>query len=428
MRVHASHSLTLCTCAFAASVAACGAADPQVTVTDDGVPVAGAEVVFHDGRGTPVAHVTTGADGQASADIDDGGMITVLVEHPQFGRVRGTFMGVERGDALTFAPPWWHAERIGTARIVVTPYPGAATYVVQTPRATVYTADVGEPIELEITDRALSPDGTLQVLVTAGDANGDLMAVASVRDAAWTQPMTVTMPAWRAPATYMLQTTAAPAGARSVWAELAYQANGVRLFGASRTQAMSPGEAALFVMSYAPDFADWLDAQVAVLFGGDDEEPAAATLLVERRAVPPSGRMLSLITGMLPAIGGLTVDDAAARPTMTWPAADLSAADGGAASFVWTDASMNRAGWTVLVPPDVTHVQLPALPAELAAWTPPAGATFADSALVFVDGDWMSSYDALRSDVAAMAFAAGDVRAILPARDARLTATMTGDL
>ena len=80
-----------------------------VTVYDDGAPVAGAPVAFHDGDGVVVDEAQTAADGRASSGAATVAMVTV-------GTADGTLatvQGVEAGDELVVGVPQPRAARSG---------------------------------------------------------------------------------------------------------------------------------------------------------------------------------------------------------------------------------------------------------------------------------------------------------------------------
>lgn len=414
-------------CALLALVAGCGSDPPVVVVSDLDGPLAGAHVVFHDPDGAPVAHQTTDADGRASADVDGGGMVTVLFADDG-SRLRGTIVGVERGDELAMVVSRRHVTEVGTVRVTVAPFAGAAVYVFETACAAVYTASLAQPVAIEIRSNCLAADGTLPLLVTARDGEGGMMAVAAIPALPWIEPMNVVMPAWSAPSVITLAGSAAPAGTSALFGELAYDVNGAFLGGSEAHTALVPGQAASFALPYAPGLGELLQARLALVYGSDLEEPDGASMLV-RRMTTPTDLALDLGADLLPRLPAPSIDPSVlGRPTATWPAVDIPAADGGGAYFVWNEGSGDLEDWTVVIPPDVGgRVQLPELPEDLATWAPTAAATFGRATVLFADADWLSSYRGLRETIG-FALAQGDQRTIFPAADATLRVTIAGDL
>jgi hypothetical protein len=60
--------------------------------------------------------------------------------------------------------------------------------------------------------------------------------------------------------------------------------------------------------------------------------------------------------------------------------------------------------------------KLPLLPTELAEWAPSADSLYLSGTILFVDDDWIASYDELRPQVG-LAVALGDTDRAVPARE-----------
>lgn len=395
-------------------------------------PMAGVAVVFHDAAGAPVVTARTDGAGRAAGDIDSGGMITVLLDD-EGQQVRATFMDVERGDELALLSPASRAAAVGTAYVTVAGYTGASQYVVRTPCRTVTTSSIGAPIAIAIDSRCMSPDGTLQVLVTAHNLGGGMIAAASARDVAWANPMNIVMPDWAPARTYVVEASAAPAGATGVVAGVAHVAGGVRIDGESDSREVIPGAGASFSLPYAPGFGELFQSHVSVQYGTGMGAVAAAVVgestVVHQTAVPPASRAVDLSHDLLPRMSPPSYDrSVAGRPALTWTAqAALADTDGASGLFTWQEGEGQLQLWIVLAPPDVgSRVQLPALPDELASWAPTAFASMGVSAVVFVEADWLSSYRQLRRE-AGMDFVFDDQRSLLPPTgDAVLRMTVGG--
>ncbi len=429
MWIRASSSTWL---ALGAFLAGCGdgTGPAAVTVSTVDGPAAGVDVVFHDSTGQPISHVTTDATGRASAEVDEDAMITVLFLDGE-DRYRATFLGVQPDDELTFVAPRVEAQVVGTAYVTIGEgYPGAVTYVLENACSSVFTGDVSQPIPIEVRTTCLSPDGTFHLLVSALDVDGAIMARASLRDLEWVDPMNVTMPAWGGMATLAVQGTNLPSGALGVVLQVGYDANGVFFSGPSEGALIDPGQGATLTVQYAPDFADYLQTQIGVMFGPSTDALDGAAMIIERHATPIASRTVDLTDDFLPRISLPAYDQTdPARPTMSWTAdRSLAATDGGAVLFAWSESQGPRQEWGMLVPPDVVSpVQVPALPAELASWAPAAGADYETGTIWFVDADWVSSYDELRTGVG-VGFVFGDGNDVFPDSDALVKVTMSGDL
>lgn len=427
MSIHADRALAL---AFGAFLAGCGdGEDAPVAVTlstRDG-PAAGAVVVVHDSAGDPTSWITTNAAGRAAAVVPGGGMITALLQDGD-DRYRVTFLGVEAGDELTFTSPRWTSVAAGTAFVTIAPYAGAAVYVIEDACSSVYTANVSQPIAIEVRTSCQSADGTFHLLVTALDDVGEPLAASRLRDLTWTDPMNITMPDWSPMAGLAVTASNAPPATVGVLLQVGYDANGVLFPGPSEGALVEPGQGATLSVAYAPGFGDRLQTQLGVMFGTSVEDLAGASMMITRAAEPPAARTVDLTADFLPRLSPPTLDIAEpGRPAATWIAArELSGADGGAITFEWEEAA-SREEWVILVPPDVTlPVRVPALPNGLAGWAPPAAATFDDGRILFIDADWVAGWDALRAELGvAFAFRGEQV---MPAADATMRVTMSGDL
>jgi hypothetical protein len=190
----------------------------------------------------------------------------------------------------------------------------------------------------------------------------------------------------------------------------------------------TPGEPEDFLLQYAPDFADYLQSQIGVMYGGGIESLESAVMIVERNATPPASRAYDLSLDFLPRVSLPAYDTAdPARPEMIWTAAaSLADTDGGAVLFAWSEGEGPRQEWGLLVPPDTASpLAVPALPAELASWAPTAAAEYDMGTIWFVDADWVASYDELRNDVG-FTFVFGDGNDVFPDADALVKVTMSG--
>src|SRR5262245_25587661 len=82
-----------------------------LTITKEGLPVAGVHVYFQNSNSTLVADATTDAAGHASADMAAGGFVTAInpfdtVQAPTSDDDLRTFAGVKPGDQLVLDQPF----------------------------------------------------------------------------------------------------------------------------------------------------------------------------------------------------------------------------------------------------------------------------------------------------------------------------------
>lgn len=373
-----------------------GLTEGPITITVSGAsgPIADTDVIIHDASGLPTARLVTGLDGRASPTIHAGAMVTVLLnDHGNL--YRATMVGVRPDDQLLFTSPRLPVETVGTAMISIAAYAGASVYVIESSCASIYTANVSEPIELEVRSNCLARDRTLVVLASARDANGDLLAVTSVRDLPWEAPMNVTLPAWRDPASFTLLPRSPPPGATSVWLEVLYEVDGL-LLGQSRVErAIAPGGEATMVIRYATGFADRIETRLGVQFGA---ERGGRSVLTQRRDALPATAEVDLTRDLLPRVLPPTSDRTdPQRPVMSWTLEDDGAAgaDCAIAELEWTSETTER--WRMILPAEVRTATIPALPEALFAWRP--GGSPREGDVELFDADWVTSYGQLRNQV-----------------------------
>jgi hypothetical protein len=132
-----------------------------------------------------------------------------------------------------------------------------------------------------------------------------------------------------------------------------------------------------------------------------------------RSAPPTASQSVSFDLSTLPLITGASLDTTDAgtplQPSVTWTTApgSVSAANGIYVSTQWYGSVVTEAGteytngtWTILAPPNATSVHAPALPSQVAAWAPPAGATWVDLPRVaIIQASFLSGYAGLRAVV-----------------------------
>jgi hypothetical protein len=373
-----------------------------VTVSTSAGPAAGVDVVFHDSTGAPVEHLTTGADGRASRRVGQGEMATVLLQ--DFGmRFRVTFTGVEPGDDLVFESPLRPATAVGTAHLSVGGYAGAGVYVLEASCVAVYTANVSQPIAVDVSSYCLSPAGRLHLVATARDANGVVLACSGIRGLEWVEPMNVTMPAWGDPAAFSVDARNAPAGAVRLRLQTAHDVDGLLLGGDGASTSLGPGAGATLSGRYAPGFADRLQTELDLDFGASAIAVDGRSGLVRRRSSPPTADTIDLAADLLPRVTSPAYDQAApSRPAIAWSAAgSVASSDGGAVRFAWDRSEQ----WVVLVPPGVASpVRLPGLPEALSSWAPGGSSALDPATVWFVDAGWISSYRQFRTEFGASWF------------------------
>ncbi|HKE15720.1 MAG TPA: hypothetical protein VKB80_12680 [Kofleriaceae bacterium] len=370
--------------------------------------------------------MTTDAEGRAAADVDEGGMVTVLAFVYEGLRFRRTLVGVSPGDELRLELPRSTSSRLGSVYVTVPPYPGASTYEISTACAIVPDADISTAFGFDVTTACLSSDRLFHLAVTAYDSDDTPIASAAVRDLAWTYPMRVTIPGWGDLATTAMDVVNGPASTVRVGHSLGYEVGGLDIRGPYVSALVGPGDGATLVLGYVPGFADRFSSLIFVEFETSTEGEYVSSFIVEWRDALQVSRVLDLTADFLPRISPPIFDTSdPVHPSMAWTVdGALAGVDGGELQFGWTDPGSYGQGWAVLVPPDVAlPVRLPALPDELTMWAPTAAATFYQGGVQLVDAAWISSYDELRRGGGFGALFGNDV---LPNSDASAKITQSG--
>ncbi|MBI4817595.1 MAG: hypothetical protein HY791_15140 [Deltaproteobacteria bacterium] len=323
-------------------------------------------------------------------------MITALVADGA-RRHRVTFSGVRAGDAIELVAPSLDVEFVGTASLSVGARPGAAVYVFETGCSSLYTADVADPIALEIRSNCLDREGALNVLVSALDENASLLAVTSTRNAEWRRPMSVSMTVWRDVTRLDVEAARAPPGTVGFLTKLAYDTAGVIIEGPSTAVRLAPGQRALLAVVYAPEFADQLVSESSVLFGSSIESIDGSSAILERSSSPPAARSFDLSVDCLPQVFRPATDPI--RRRVVWTSAEqVSNADAAIVSFDWTERGSERDSWVVITAATATSAQMPSLPEDLIPWAPGWTARFEPGRVQIIDADWMTSYDQFRNE------------------------------
>jgi hypothetical protein len=378
----------------------------SITVTIGGTPLAGADVVLHDPAGEVTASLKTDVNGRAEAEVAAGAMLTVIVRpEPDDEGFRVTYMDVEPGDALELAFPSLSAEDRGTASVTLSPFEGAPLYRIDVECMSLVTTDISFPITVYIDESCVSPNGNFHIVATALDAAWQPIAFSTLRDIPSDPyvPVPVTMPAWRQDfGTLDVVGTDVPPAGRLAAVQTWLDADHVSFQGPSDQKEVFPGSSATLSVRYPAGFASLFDYQVMLGLGSaPDDLESVSMIRVRTEAPPPPTDVMSFAEDFLPGISlpAVTAVDPA-RPEIAWTAhGDLSTTDGAAFTLVWSPIEGPPERWILLAPPGVASpARVPALPEALADWRPPSGVTHM-AQIMFLDADWVQSYDELRNEL-----------------------------
>jgi hypothetical protein len=383
-----------------------GPAPVTVTVYDEGTPEVGVDVVFYDGEGNVLDQRLTGGDGSASSVVPEGGSVIVL-QIDEFGRrVASVTADVAPGDDLIVGSRAgaFVSEQVGTITIN---WPsgavpaGTAQLQIELGCSTTGYGDTATPAVVAIYDYCLSQGSDVTVVATALDNAFVPLAYSVQPDVALTgSPLTATttLGAWRTDfATLSLTATNTPAGVSVVNPEFQLYANGQNYYVDSPPGAMpTPGGSATFDISFAKNFAE--AGQYGVFLAhGDPGMPNGVQIWLTRTSSIPASATVDLTADLLPNVSVAQATMMAGRPVFEWSSdAPQTEADGLYMQFFWSDGSVEHRTLVLASPGSQPPYEVPALPAALSAWQPPASAMLG-AQVVYVELDNVSDFDALRT-------------------------------
>jgi hypothetical protein len=403
-----------------------------VTVTSEGAPIMGIDIVFNNPDGTVNGVEQTGSTGQASRDLQIGGSASIVVETPG-GMVGITFAAVEPGDNLEFefeeAPPTDAGDFLAT-------YPGVAA------TATSYEVSLGcttvgggtpVPVGGDITSDCLGSDNNIDAFAAAYDADGDLVGYDHLKDVAVVAGGTTNLvfDAWQtAGSPFTLTFTNTPAGVPGAGMETSWLVDGVAFSGLGGGGG-PPTAGTMTVQSAYPagNFVEQMRYTVFYQMG------AAATdgfgVIAAGQPDAPATATHDLGALSLPGISAAAASATDGRVALAFtPASSLASADGGLVLLSWADVTPGTVTdqWFVLVPPDLPATwELPEMPEDVAGFIPAAGATFETPTVIFAEADYIDGYDDWRGGAGFFLFG----RSIydgMPASGGVFRATIGGEL
>lgn len=347
-----------------------------VGVYDEGAPLAGRWVVFHDREGRVLSRAKSAADGKVTGEVPAGGMVTVA--HGESIHHLVSVVDVQPNDELVIGEKDEEetvAHSVGTVSVRLPgKHPGAARYVVSLGVGPT-NIEPGKPITLSVLDRFIVDGTRLRVLAEALDEAGNPIAF-SFAWAAWDENKTkthgnsdVTLGPWStAFRTFDVALTHPPAGATSARGLLSIFSKDEDRFDQSPRRTDLPGTLSFPV---APPLGSEAQLRLEVATGSSSER---LFLLRRDESLAPK-TTLDLGELLAPRIEAARVEptEARARPALRWKIDGdpqrVSAMDALIVRAAWP--STREHVWTVVMPPTASApFRLPELPPELATWAP----------------------------------------------------------
>ncbi|RMH41956.1 MAG: hypothetical protein D6689_09625 [Deltaproteobacteria bacterium] len=393
-----------------------------------GAPVAGVDVLFSAPDGTAVSHKQTDAAGTASETLAGGSMVTVAVM--EAGGVGPTRMNlftlgdVQPGDAIVIDGFGDDTPQSVLGTVSFTwPAPPAAglSYHVTDGCNTAETDNPSAPTDLDISSACGLAGGTQYhafaqaVQPGTSGANPDAIVAYSLVKNQPVSTTDVTLPDWStAFASVSVDVVNAPAGAFAVVGDGAFTLDGIE-FDPLDNQVFFGGTAAyqLRVPAVAPASTR---AQTGAIFGSPAEGFTGGVIGIADVAGVPDSITADFAQYARPATSGTFDTTDPARPVIGWTASGTP----GATDFTQVNLSWSQAGeehhWLLVTnPAEVGPVQLPEMPAALAAYAPSADAVFDSPEVAYLAASWITDdWDTLRQR-------AGQPTATPPATDFTLS-------
>lgn len=387
-----------------------GATQVVVTVYDDGEGQAGVEVAFHDSAGTLLHQAQTDPKGVASAEMPQGGMVTVGRVGNQGIQQLTTVAQVKPGEAVFVGSPQPLNAVVGKLRLKTSqPVTGATGYLVDMGCKEQKVTSLDTPEELDV-PAACMLGGSLNVMVSSLDQQDLPYSYATAANVALASGQTVDVDVtnWSVDwASLVFSIKDHPTGATAIQVNAATVAKGLAYYSVAYPTIATayPGSTATMLHAFANGFGDSLEYLVG--FGyGDAQNPTSESALFRRDKTRPTAITVMAAAEVLPPPASVTVSG----DQVSWTApAGLGEVDGVLVDVRWLGTTPTR--WTVLCQPG-TDFTLPQLPTPLSGWVPGPASGAAETVVTYVEADYIAGYDKLRLD-----YGPGVLAAPFPATD-----------
>jgi hypothetical protein len=415
-----------------------GPAPVVVTVVGALGPESSIAVVWSDASGAFLATTTTDATGSTSM-LASGGMVTALLGTSSSPSLY-TITGVEPGDALVIVD--WNSLALlpgagqylsfsNTVSFTSLPpsLPGATSSVQFLAGANCsneYDTPITLPAQLtlvaggynglEPTCIGVGPVGTsygaaYPALVEADDVDGNFLAFAFAKNNGLTQVddaggLDVAVGGAWSTATTNQALLVENASDANPWSFYSEAANGVLVPLSTQPPPSVASDASVpagetFFATH-PGFADFVQAEIG------NGVPGGFAMIATRAPAPSANGTTTMDAnqiGSIPIVSGTSVDTTdAARPDIVWTgtSAPLSGATALVAMASWSgsdsEGGSQSGSWTVFAAAGAqSDIQVPALPASLAAWAPLAGSSFYPGVAVVEGGTALPGYAQARA-------------------------------
>lgn len=348
-----------------------------VGIYDDGAPMKDRWVVFHESDGRVVSSVKSGADGKASGDVHESGMVTVL--YGTSVRHLMTITHVEPGDELVVGEKdndeAEAGETIANAKVSLPgPHPKAAKYALTLGVGTTEVIDPKNAYAMPVLKRFLTAKKTFPVLGLALDAQGESAAYAfawgmldvepseagavetKVRLSAWSTE-------WRE---HSFALSNPPPGITQGRATLAI-VSGEDRFDRGQREFQLGASAPAVRFAVPKPLGETAIYRVEVQSQGS----ADRAVVSKRVKTLPTETTLDLRKELLPLVTNvITHSPSSGRPSLKWTVrGDAAVADATVLQVAWPETREHV--WTILLPPKTKPTfELPALPDTLKEWRP----------------------------------------------------------
>ncbi len=395
-----------------------------VRVLEDGIGLAGVDVVFHGKDGEVLAYLATGSDGTASyADTPRGGIVTVARDDEGGDWDLDSVGGVEPGDEIVFSSGGADEDVVvSTLEVTISPFAGAARYDLLAGCTDV--GIVGTSGEMEIRAPCVDQE-TIDLVALAYDDDDAVLAHAVVRD----HPVATTsvgIDDWSTDTTtvgYAVEEIDGDVFTGFGTISLVDAGGEYRVY---EDEAAPVGDRIEFSGPMIAGFGASAVRSIAIAAGTEDSLSGYA-VVAEGLDLPLPASDALPYSEFLPILQGLTVDTSQSpvRPTLAWTDVSLGGADALTAIAEW-DEGETRTSWAFTAPPSSGsdgRLRFPQLPPEL-LFAVPTGIAIVP-AITLIDVSVYGGFQDLKD--AAYAGEETDFGEIIPVGE-RFRISVTGDL